>query len=108
MNKASEYGGEEDRASYKALWLSVVWRALSDACGVQEKHSAHPMAPSVGEARAWLLHDDKDFFLVCDLAGIDPRKLRQAARRAAQARWRRSALFVEEVDIGQAAPALAA
>jgi hypothetical protein len=51
------------------LWCAVIHQALDDL-GVEDERA---------EAERWLLHSNKDFLLVCALAGISPAAVRQAA-----------------------------
>ncbi len=51
------------------LWCAVIYQALYDL-GVKEEST---------EAQRWLFRNNKDFLLVCALAGMDPVTVRQAA-----------------------------
>lgn len=53
------------------LWCAVIYQALLD---LEDRNECR-------EAKRWLLHDKKDFVLVCALAGISPRLVRSAASR---------------------------
>ena len=53
------------------LWCAVIHQAFMD---LQDKEEGDA-------AKRWLLHDKKDFVLVCSLAGFSPRIVRMAALR---------------------------
>ncbi|MBV8939033.1 MAG: hypothetical protein JO089_04260 [Alphaproteobacteria bacterium] len=71
----------------QALWRAVILQALMDAANRSHKaeirHHRH-------QALQWLTLHQRDFFTVCDYAGLDPqyvcRTVREALRRNCQ--WR--------------------
>jgi len=52
----------------RGLWCAVIEQAISDLESVAESR----------EARHWLLRDNQDFPLVCNLAGLSPVAVRRA------------------------------
>jgi hypothetical protein len=58
------------------LWCAVIHQAFMDLEDKEEGTAA----------RRWLLHDRKDFVLVCSLAGFSPLLVRMAALRLCESK----------------------
>lgn len=74
-----------DTDSERALWCAVIQQAIDDAAGNSLTGIARksPNATLTKErARKWLLGNSGDFLAVCELAGIEPRHVREHARKA--------------------------
>lgn len=55
----------------RELWQAVLFQALLDATNISEfGNSADRLARR--KAKAWMDRGDKDFRMVCNLAGMDP------------------------------------
>jgi hypothetical protein len=59
----------------KQLWASVITQALADAVVPRTERSTH----EIDRARRWLTVPNKDFDLVCELAGLEPWQVRAYA-----------------------------
>lgn len=85
-----------DSTGCVALWRTVIYRALCDACYqffdafMMEKHSLANAGPQhitpenwrhAQDARRFLLADERGFRDICICADIDPGYLRRRARR---------------------------
>lgn len=71
----------------RAIWKAVITQALMDASSRSAKAEAQQEKQ---RARQWLLHDRKDFPIVCHYAGLDPHYVREQAMQALQrdCQWR--------------------
>lgn len=58
------------------MFFAVITQAFEDL-----RTSAWNTKPRRKDARSWLLHDSKDFFHICNLADVDPEKIRHIASR---------------------------
>lgn len=69
----------------ESLWRAVVLRMLQDIASKSQVESFNRR-----EANAWL--DSKDFYLVCEMAGLPPDKVRLAAEKIGRGDllWRKS------------------
>ena len=64
---------DTEQARYRSLWAAVLIRLIEDASsGVTTKYQTRYFE----EAVHFLLHNNKDFFVVCDLAGFDAQAVR--------------------------------
>jgi len=91
---AMKHDPDHSMDGYRELWLSVLLRALRDALLEEDKNPAHrpnfwwPMAaadknsiPLIRDrGREWLLENKVDFDIVCEFAGLDPKKTRDHIR----------------------------
>ncbi len=59
------------------LWKAVILTAFQDASRTSNKISAILVRR---KAVNWLLYNNRDFYQVCDFAGLDPVMVRQYAR----------------------------
>ena len=59
----------------QALWYNVITQAVHDSFKLESKDKYKKI--DAQDAINWLLHDDKDFPVVCCSAGIDPENLRR-------------------------------
>lgn len=64
------------RTPEQDMFFAVVTQAFEDL-----RTSAWNTNPRRKDARDWLLHDTKDFYLICNLADVDPEKIRHIASR---------------------------
>ncbi len=67
------------------LWCAVIAQAFFDMGVIAPPTSHSPHASRAGkntfnDAARWLLHNDRSFVFVCDLAGVSPHVIRRAAR----------------------------
>lgn len=77
----------DDAAFLRSIFQSVIIRAICDALGytnLNPAKSAHTEA--VKEARAWFIEDNDGILDVCDLAGVDPDKIRDIAKKLIHAK----------------------
>jgi hypothetical protein len=66
------------------LFLWVILRALMDIGMIGEHGNARNRKLDTHEyhhARHWLLHDKRDFFLTCEMAGASPCAIRGAVQK---------------------------
>lgn len=59
----------------QALWYNVITQAITDSLKLESKNKYKRI--DAQDAITWLLHDIKDFEVVCCRAGIDPENLRR-------------------------------
>ena len=74
MIKASVSNGRT-KSEEEKLWTAVLARAAEDACiSIDNKvqHEGYPKNILRGQAVAWFKSKNKDFQLVCELAGRNP------------------------------------
>ena len=74
MIKASVSNGRT-KSEEEKLWTAVLARAAEDACiSIDNKvqHEGYPKSILRGQAVAWFKSKNKDFQLVCELAGRNP------------------------------------
>lgn len=62
-----------------ALWRAVIVQALMDAASASGKQE---MQQSKQEAIRWLLRGGEDFSIVCEMAEMNPERVREQAVRA--------------------------
>lgn len=65
----------------RTLWLSVIQQAFLDAYYGYRPSASNPTYEDLSRhyARVWLSEASKDFYVVCDLAGISPKYVKKAA-----------------------------
>ena len=64
----------------RGLWCAVILRAIEDARGEGLQGPPRNRARLRDEAWAWLTQSSRDFYLVCELAGLEPRAVMAYAR----------------------------
>lgn len=68
------------------LWAKVILNAFID-CGIARNQAKAPVGSNEAQvlkrrAAHWLLKDKQDFPMVCEMAGVNPAVIRQAAQKA--------------------------
>lgn len=66
-----------DVRALQRLWKSVILTAFQDASRTSNKIV---LLLAKRKASNWLLYNNRDFYQVCDFAGLDPLMVRQYAR----------------------------
>ena len=86
-------GSDSGIMGERNLWCAVIAQAFLDigvirpakAPGVVGPHEKNPERREYREALEWILSDKQDFHMICQMAGVSPSTIRQAAMRHAGA-----------------------
>jgi hypothetical protein len=93
MNRGARIPNEihiEDGISFRRLWTAVLVQALIDVGALtaptairktETRNKFISLRPEYREAKHWLLHNDTHFALVCTMAGLDGRYMRERMRK---------------------------
>lgn len=68
------HGSAAERSPEQELFWAVVLQAFNDM-----RDQAYTPVREASLARSWLLHDERDFYLVCSYANVDPFHIRRIA-----------------------------
>ena len=63
---------------YIRLWQAVIQQQFADMRDQNKKEDCEILR---SQARHWLLQDRRDFSLVCELAGVNPERVRVYAQQ---------------------------
>ena len=63
---------------YTELWRAVIRQQFADMANQNRKEDSEILR---SQARHWLLHDWRDFSLVCEMAGVNPERVRLYAQQ---------------------------